>query len=190
MLQIPYPRRDFRYSMVWPLAEEPLPSAAAEKFRAVAADKANVSLLLKAYADSLDRSIANTASFGLYIPVNSSALVKKGEYRSNSDSTENMEIPSILSLCNDNRTHRQAWWGTVQAALGETGDPGLVAAEQAVVIVPIRLFGRENDETWGLVRIGIPALGGPEKDDLQSAFGALEKFTDGIPSMIQQAMIY
>jgi hypothetical protein len=185
-LQISYPWPNFRYSVTWPLPDGPQSSPTAERFRTVARDKDKAVHMLEAYAGVLGRFSIARASLGLYIPSEDpTVLVKTGKFRRGYGHPE-LEVPRSLSLRNDNVLHRQAWWGQVQAALRQNGDREFVVGERAIIIVPIRHFGRETDETWGVIRIGIPAEGGPSDADLQTAFepDRLKIFAEGLPMML------
>jgi hypothetical protein len=184
-LEIPYPRPQYYYSLAWPVADDPSPSAAAVRFRETASAKGDQ--LLNAYAGVFGHSsIADAAILGLYVPVagNSAILTKTGEFRRG---VPGGEAPGSLSL-RANELIRHAFWGKVQFALSDAHDPGFAPGERAVIIVPIRQFGRENEATWGLIRIGIHADSkSTDAEVIKVLFKEMDVFTDGVPMLLQKA---
>lgn len=191
-LDVPYPRPRYAYALAWPVADNPPSTAALDRFRRAARKKENAVQLLRAYASVLGRSsVARAISLGLYIPpaATHSILERTGELRRELPESRG-EVPATLSLRNDNTLSRNAWWGRIQYALFSSGDPGFIPGERAIIMIPIRQFGHENEVSWGVVRIGIYTDG--EFSDaalLQSLLKSeeLEVFTDGIPLMLHSA---
>jgi len=113
--------------------------------------------LLAGYASVLGHSlVAGALSLGLYVPSpgNSATLMRTAELRRGLGSSER-EMPGSLSLRSDNTLNRHAFWGKIQLVTGDGADPGFMPGERAVIMVPIRQFGRESEATWGLIRIAI-----------------------------------
>ncbi|MDH2345516.1 metallophosphoesterase [Bradyrhizobium sp. SSUT77] len=185
-LEIPYPLPHYRYSLAWPIADDSPPSAAAKRFHLAANAKGQQ--LLEAYARVLDRSsVGASVVLGLYVPAtgNSTTLTKTGELRTG---VAEGAAPASLSLRSDNTMNRHAFWGRIQLALADARDPGFTRGERAVIMVPIRQFGRENESTWGLIRIGLHAHGGLSDDALLAVLlKELEVFADGVPMALQKA---
>jgi 3',5'-cyclic AMP phosphodiesterase CpdA len=188
-LEIPYPRPHYHYSLAWPIADDPPSSAAAERFRKAASTKDRAEQLLAGYAGVLGRSsVAGALSLGLYVPDpgNSATLMRTAELRRGLASSEG-EVPGSLSLRSNNTLNRHAFWGRIQLALADGAEPGFMRGERAVIMVPIRQFGRENEASWGLIRIGIHT----ESDAARLAAlrdpGELAVFADGIPMVLQGA---
>jgi hypothetical protein len=97
------------------------------------------------------------------------------------------EVPGSLSVCSDNTLNRHAFWGKIQLLLEDGADPGFMRGERAVIMVPIRQFGRESEASWGLIRIAMYT----ESDAARLAAlrdpAELAVFADGVPMVLQGA---
>ena len=191
-LEIPYPRTEYAYALAWPIRDDPPPSTALDRFRRIASETEKAEQLLKAYAGVLGRSsVAGAVTLGLYIPSagNSAVLTRTGELHRGLDGSKG-EVPASLSLRNDNTLARHAWWGKIQYTLARTGDSGFTPGERAIIMIPIRQFGHEDEVTWGLIRIGVYSDGRLSDALLFKSLmkpQELEVFTDGIPMVLHSA---
>jgi hypothetical protein len=187
LLEVPYPHRGYRYALSWPLTEGPQPSEAAQQFRKFAQDKNKAGQCLQGFASVLNRSpVTTSVSLGLYVPNGQAALVRSSELFIGTTSRAS-EVPPSLSLRNDNTLYRNAWWGQIQRAVDYRGD---TLGERAVAVVPIRQFGREDDVTWGLIRVGICADSKLSNDALAKMLAEhqmTEMFADGVLMVLQAA---
>jgi len=189
-LEVPYPRKDYRYWLAWPVAERLPRGTDAEQFRRVAGDETKAQEMLKAFSEAIGRlPIATVSSLGLYIEgVSPNVVARVAKICTNGEA---MEVPSLLSLT-EGALPRHAWWGTIQLIVAdERFEPPLVQGERAVALVPVKHLGREDDASWGIVRVGISAHAGVDKDELFAALNgtaAQEMFADGVISMLQKSI--
>jgi hypothetical protein len=187
-LEVAYPRAGYEYVVAWPVAQSAAPSAAATAFARIARQGNAATELLQAFASALNRSqLMKSVSLGLYVPRGVGTLDKIGELRVGGGGP-NWEVPGARSLTNDNAVHRHAWWGQIQRVMAE-GDynPALTAGERALAIVPIRQYGRDEGEPWGLVRVGIHGNDNLRPEDILNLLGnpqELHNLADGVVAML------
>lgn len=190
-LEIQYPLPNFRYALAWPLADAPRVSAAAQRFHRSAGDGGGAGLL-DAFADSVRQHPAvGSATLGLYIPGKHPDALQRAAKR-DMGNADGHSAPEFLALGGDNLLNRHAWWGQIQRAVADPGkhNSAFMPGERALAIVPIRQFGRENEASWGLVRLGIHAGQGVDDDALLQQLAQhqmYEALADGVLSVLQRS---
>jgi UDP-2,3-diacylglucosamine pyrophosphatase LpxH len=186
-LEVPYPRNDSQYLLAWPVVKQQGLSDGARQFRRIAADPKKALRLLEAFSKGLD-GIDGVKSIALYIEKDIYGILNKTAQRVETG----REVPSEISIVNDNAVHRQAWWGTlpVFVVADESNDLLFGLGERALAFVPVRQLGFQDQTAWGIVRVGIYADQSTTNDDLFNALNSrrtVEFFADSLLMMLQEA---
>jgi predicted MPP superfamily phosphohydrolase len=193
-VEIPFPRKGYRYSLAWPPVKVATGTKNTQAFCEYA--KNNGNHLLELYDAIISRSVVCTRkSLGLYLqrPDAKSLLFRAAQITS-PRLDPIFDPPPELRLDGATSLHRLAWWGRTQAAVaGGTvydRDAGFITGERALVLVPIRYPERAEPEPWGLIRIGLHCGAEITADQLVDALDPSRQriFTDGMLAVLQKGI--